>query len=98
MAKIRTHFKRQMKFYNKHKKELLEKYLGKEIIIYRNRLKGVFDNSNDAIDYAIAHNFTPGKFMIKTVCKKEPVYEILTPFIEEKEFEKIKQLELSERG
>lgn len=98
MAKIRTHFKRQMKFYNKHKKELLEKYLGKEIIIYRNRLKGVFDSFSDAVDYAVEKQFKPGKFMIKTVCKKEPVYEILTPFIEEKEFEKIKHQELTERG
>lgn len=79
---MKTHFKRQMKFYNEHKKELVEKYLGKEIIIYEDKLQGVFDNSSDAIDYAMAHNFTPGKFMLKTVCKKEPVYEMIPSFIQ----------------
>ena len=38
------------KYYQEHKKEFREKYLGKHIVISGNELKGVYDNDRYAFD------------------------------------------------
>lgn len=71
---MRDTFKAQNKFYAAHKDELVRKYLGKEVLIYRNEVRGAFDSVGEAYDFAIANKFTPNRFMIKKVVEQEPVY------------------------
>ena len=58
------------KYYQEHKKEFREKYLGKHIVISGNELKGVYDNDRDAFDSSIL-TMEPGTFMIKIVTAKD---------------------------
>lgn len=59
-------FELENKYYNEHKEEYREKYLGKHIVIYGTELKGVYDNDGDAFNESVK-TMKPGTFMIKIV-------------------------------
>lgn len=59
-------FELENKYYNEHKEEYREKYLGKHIVIYGDELKGVYDNDGDAFNESVK-TMKPGTFMIKIV-------------------------------
>lgn len=59
-------FEIENKYYNEHKAEYREKYLGKHIVIFGNELKGVYDNDGEAFNESIK-TMAPGTFMIKIV-------------------------------
>ncbi|WPC23141.1 hypothetical protein N4239_09340 [Brachyspira hyodysenteriae] len=63
-------FEIESKYYQDHKKEFREKYLGKHLVISGNELKGVYDNDREAFDNAIL-TMKPGTFMIKIVTAKD---------------------------
>ncbi|MCZ9929136.1 hypothetical protein [Brachyspira hyodysenteriae] len=63
-------FEIESKYYQDHKKEFREKYLGKHLVISGNELKGVYDNDREAFDNAVL-TMKPGTFMIKIVRKKK---------------------------
>lgn len=69
--------KKEHEFYDAHKAEFVEKYLGKEVLLYNEKLQGVFDSASDALDYAINNNFQKNKFMIETVEKDEPNFTMV---------------------
>lgn len=73
-------------FYFAHRTEFIEKYLGKEVLIYKGKLQGVFDKVYDAMKYARKNNFKPNYYMIKTVREKEPIYAILPSLTQVGEF------------
>lgn len=64
--------KQEHDFYNAHKDEFVKKYLGKEVLVYQQKLQGVFDDPVDALRYAQDNNFEKDKFMIKTIKEVEP--------------------------
>lgn len=74
--KLKNTLKKEQEFYNEHKNEYREKYLGKRILIYKNELKGAFDNFTDAYNFALLNKFTPNKFMIKKVTKEDKIVRI----------------------
>lgn len=82
IMKIKDHLKKEWKFYLKHKDELVKKYLGKHVIIYKNSVRGAFDDDEEAFNYALDSGFKPNHFMIHKVVKKEPVY-LMSPVIQE---------------
>lgn len=68
---------KEQKFYDTHKAEFVEKYLGKEIVIYQNKVAGVFDTFRDAAEFTKSKKLNFGAFMIKRVTKREPVYQVI---------------------
>lgn len=75
---MRNYLKSEDKFYNKHKNEYLQKYLGKIVVIHQNELQGVFDNDDDAITFTKEKKFPRNTFMIKKVVENEPVMQFAT--------------------
>lgn len=69
--------KEEQEFYKIHKAEYVEKYLGKEVLIYKKQFWGAFDTCAQALDFADKNNFARDKFIIKTVQKKEPKIHFL---------------------
>lgn len=69
-------------YYDTHKSELVRDYLGKQVVIYQNKVQGAFDTVSDAFDYALDNKFTPGRFMIKKVVKNEPIYYVIPTIIQ----------------
>ncbi|WP_347292465.1 hypothetical protein [uncultured Brachyspira sp.] len=59
-------FELETKYYEEHKQELREKYLGKHIVIQGNELKGIYNTDNEAFDNSVK-TMKPGTFMIKIV-------------------------------
>lgn len=72
--------KAEHEFYDAHRAEFVEKYLGKEVLLYQGKLQGVFNNAGDALDYALNNGFKKNKFMVHTVVKNEPKF-VMVPVI-----------------
>lgn len=77
---MKEHLEKEWRFYLKRKKELVQKYLGKYVVIYKNSVRGAFDNDDEAIDYAFNNGFKPNHFLVQKVLEKEPV-DVILPMI-----------------
>ena len=53
-------------FYENHKSELREKYLGKRVVISNSEIKGVYDTDKEALEESLK-TMKPGTFMIRLV-------------------------------
>jgi hypothetical protein len=61
---------REQAYFEAHKDELREKYLGKRIVIAGEELKGVYDTDAEAYAAAVK-TMKPGSFMIKPVTRTD---------------------------
>lgn len=68
----------EQKFYDARKDEFKRKYLGKQILIYKGKEQGAFDNFTDAFNFAKDNKFTPGKFMIKPVTEEDEALQVVS--------------------
>jgi hypothetical protein len=57
---------RETAFFEAHETELREKYLGKRVVIYQDRIIGVYDSDMEALEET-RKTITPGSFMIKYI-------------------------------
>ncbi|MDR1894624.1 MAG: hypothetical protein LBQ61_08075 [Spirochaetales bacterium] len=53
-------------FFEAHEAELREKYLGKRVVIYQDKILGVYDSYREALDET-SKTMNPGSFMIKYI-------------------------------
>ncbi|MEX1000710.1 MAG: hypothetical protein WDZ35_01200 [Crocinitomicaceae bacterium] len=59
-------FEKSFQYYLDHKEELLDKYRGKVIAIYENKILGAFKSKKDAyLKVPEQHNVEIGSFLIK---------------------------------
>ncbi|GMO69781.1 MAG: hypothetical protein Ta2A_18110 [Treponemataceae bacterium] len=66
-------FEKEQAYFDTHKAELRERYVGRLIVISGDEFKGVYDT--DAEAYAAAtRDMEPGSFMIKPVFKTDDEY------------------------
>lgn len=65
---------KEQEFFESHKEEFREKYLGKRVIISGNELKGVYSTDEEALSNALK-TMQPGSFMIKLISAtdEEPI-------------------------
>lgn len=61
---------KEQNFFDSHKDELRQKYLGKRIVISGNEVKGVFDSDEEALAEALK-TMAPGSFMIKFITEND---------------------------
>lgn len=59
-------FDTENEFYNEHKDEYRQKYLGKHLVIQDNELKGIYDSDGEALASSLK-SMKSGTFMIKVV-------------------------------
>lgn len=74
---MRSSLKAEQKFYDEHKKEYLQKYRGKNVLIYKNELRGVFDTGREALFYALDNGYKRNHFMVTSVDEEDEVAYIL---------------------
>ncbi|GHV40716.1 hypothetical protein AGMMS49546_15160 [Spirochaetia bacterium] len=53
-------------FFEAHEAELREKYLGKRVVIYQDKILGVYDSDREALNET-SKTMSPGSFMIKYI-------------------------------
>lgn len=59
-------FEKSFKYFNDHKEELLLKYTGKIIVIYQNKVLGVYGSKMEAYQKVpVEHKIERGTFIIK---------------------------------
>lgn len=61
-------------YYEAHKAEYRQKYLGKYIVIYENEFRGAFDSPADALNFGDASGFRKNEFMVKKILEKDRLY------------------------
>jgi hypothetical protein len=61
---------REQTYFEAHKAELREKYLGKRIVIAGEEIKGAYDTDAEAYAAAVK-TMKPGSFMIKPVTRTD---------------------------
>jgi hypothetical protein len=59
-------FEREQKYYEEHREQLRDKYLGRHIVIYGEEVIGVYDTVGEAYRET-AKTLRPGSFMIKEI-------------------------------
>lgn len=57
---------KEQEYFDSHKEELRQKYLGKRIVISGNEVKGVFNSDEEALTESLK-TMAPGSFMIKFI-------------------------------
>ena len=61
---------KEQAYYDEHKAEIREKYVGKRVVISGDSIKGAYDTDGEA--YAAARKtMEPGEFMIKPVTRTD---------------------------
>lgn len=73
---MKDSLKKERDFYNEHRDEYKQKYLGKDLVICGDKLQGVFDDFESAYDFVVQNNYCPNEFMIKKVTEKEQVLHL----------------------
>jgi len=68
----------EWEFYENNKEELIEKYLGKYIVISGNKVISVYEDENTAY-FETVKTIPLGSFMIHHVMEEEEVFQ-LSPF------------------
>ena len=67
-------FERELQYYNSHKEQLSEKYLGKHIVIAEDQVIGVYTD--------ISKKIPPDSFMIREIPENiEDEVQYLSPFL-----------------
>ncbi|WP_062428585.1 hypothetical protein [Treponema endosymbiont of Eucomonympha sp.] len=66
-------FETEQSYFESHKTEFREKYIGKRIVICGSEFKGAYDTDGEAYE-AAAKTMKPGTFMIKPVLKTDDEY------------------------
>jgi len=61
---------KEQEYFDSHKAELKEKYLGKRVVISGNEIKGAFDSDAEALSEALK-TMAPGTFMIKFITEND---------------------------
>ena len=74
-------FETENKFYEENREILREKYLGKRVVIVKDKILGAYDTDSDAIDET-SKTMEPGTFCVKYIpVNPEEEYHRLLSFI-----------------
>jgi hypothetical protein len=66
-------FETEQSYFDSHKAEFREKYIGKRIVICGNEFKGAYDTDGEAYAASVK-TMKPGTFMIKPVKQTDEEY------------------------
>jgi hypothetical protein len=74
-------FEAENKFYEENREVLREKYIGKRVVIAKDKILGAYDTDSEAIDET-SKNMEPGTFCVKYIpINPEEEYHRLLSFL-----------------